>query len=156
MQPWLRNLDKIRYTTEPVYQHNSPETSQQNFMLLFMHVHIDWNFWFKFFLREHGSWGIKRLFCVVCLKLIWHVRMILNDREAVVVCFWQWTCNVTIIIQLLPIFDYDFWFDCLSLMHGIAMHYMQHCQAMLKQGVCGLAHFFFHLINIDHSFVYKL
>ena len=33
--------------------------------------------------------------------------------------------------------------DCLSL--GIAIHYIQHSQAMLERGVCELAHSFFHL-----------
>ena len=29
-------------------------------------------------------------------------------------------------------------------MHGIAIRYVQHCQAMFECGVCELAHFFFH------------
>ena len=35
--------------------------------------------------------------------------------------------------------------DCLSLMLGIAIHCIQHSQAMLERGVCELAHSFFHL-----------
>ena len=35
--------------------------------------------------------------------------------------------------------------DCPSLMLGIAIHCIQHSQAMLDRGVCELAHFFFHL-----------
>ena len=34
--------------------------------------------------------------------------------------------------------------DCLSLMLGIAIHCIQHSQAMLERGVCELAHPFFH------------
>ena len=34
--------------------------------------------------------------------------------------------------------------DCLSLMLGIAIHCIQHSQAMLERGVCELAHSFFH------------
>ena len=34
--------------------------------------------------------------------------------------------------------------DCPSLMLGIAIHCIQHSQAMLKRGVCELAHSFFH------------
>ena len=34
--------------------------------------------------------------------------------------------------------------DCPSLMLGIAIHYIQHSQAMLERGVCELAHSFFH------------
>ena len=29
-------------------------------------------------------------------------------------------------------------------MHGIAIHYVQHCKAVLEQGVRELAHSFFH------------
>ena len=47
-------------------------------------------------------------------------------------------------ICLLPIVDYDFLSDCPSLMLGIAICYMQQCQAMLECGVCELAHYFFH------------
>ena len=42
-------------------------------------------------------------------------------------------------IQLLLIFAYDFLTDCPSYMHGIAIHYVLHCQAMLECGVCELA-----------------
>ena len=34
--------------------------------------------------------------------------------------------------------------DCPSLMLGIAIHCIQHSQAMLERGVCELAHSFFH------------
>ena len=34
--------------------------------------------------------------------------------------------------------------DCRSLMLGIAIHCIQHSQAMLERGVCELAHSFFH------------
>ena len=37
--------------------------------------------------------------------------------------------------------------DCLSLMLGIAIHCIQHSQAMLERGVCELAHSFFHKVN---------
>ena len=36
---------------------------------------------------------------------------------------------------------------CPSLVHGIAIHYVQHCQAILEFVVCELAHSFFHLYN---------
>ena len=35
--------------------------------------------------------------------------------------------------------------DCPSLMLGIAIHCIQHSQAMLERGLCELAHSFFHL-----------
>ena len=38
--------------------------------------------------------------------------------------------------------------DCPSLMLGIAIHCIQHSQAMLERGVCELAHSFFHLKHI--------
>ena len=38
--------------------------------------------------------------------------------------------------------------DCPSLMLGIAIHCIQHSQAMLERGVCELAHSFFHLSYI--------
>ena len=38
--------------------------------------------------------------------------------------------------------------DCLSLMLGIAIHCIQHYQAMLERGVCELAHSFFHYFNV--------
>ena len=34
--------------------------------------------------------------------------------------------------------------DCPSLILGIAIHCIQHSQAMLERGVCELAHSFFH------------
>ena len=34
--------------------------------------------------------------------------------------------------------------DCPSLMLGMAIHCIQHSQAMLERGVCELAHSFFH------------
>ena len=37
--------------------------------------------------------------------------------------------------------------DCPSLMLGIAIHCIQHSQAMLERGVCELAHSFFHSIT---------
>ena len=40
-----------------------------------------------------------------------------------------------------------FFSDCRSLMLGIAIHCIQHSQAMLERGVCELAHSFFHLIR---------
>ena len=51
--------------------------------------------------------------------------------------------------------------DCLSL--GIAIHYIQHSQAMLERGVCELAHSFFHFVwfvyfcykNISWIYKYK-
>ena len=36
--------------------------------------------------------------------------------------------------------------DCPSLMLGIAIHCIQHSQAMLEHGVCELAHSFFHFL----------
>ena len=38
--------------------------------------------------------------------------------------------------------------DCPSLMLGIAIHYIQHTQAMLDRGVFELAHSFFHFVCI--------
>ena len=38
--------------------------------------------------------------------------------------------------------------DCPSLMLGIAIHCIQHSQAMLERGVCKLAHSFFHYLLI--------
>ena len=38
--------------------------------------------------------------------------------------------------------------DCLSLMLGIAIHCIQHSQAMLERGVCELAHSFFHNLPV--------
>ena len=35
--------------------------------------------------------------------------------------------------------------DCPPLMLGIAIHCIQHSQAMLERGVCELAHSFFHI-----------
>ena len=37
--------------------------------------------------------------------------------------------------------------DCSSLMLGIAIHCIQHSQAMLEHGVCELAHSFFHFFG---------
>ena len=37
--------------------------------------------------------------------------------------------------------------DCPSLMLGIAIHCIQHSQAMLERGVCELAHSFFHFFK---------
>ena len=37
--------------------------------------------------------------------------------------------------------------DCPSLMLGIAIHCIQHSQAMLERGVCELAHSFFHFLS---------
>ena len=45
-------------------------------------------------------------------------------------------------IRLLLIFYNDFLSDCPSLMQGIGIRYVQHCQAMLERGVCELAHYF--------------
>ena len=49
------------------------------------------------------------------------------------------------------VFDYEFLWqsDCPSQMHDIAIHYMQHCQAMLELRVCELAHSFFHSLYIQ-------
>ena len=47
-------------------------------------------------------------------------------------------------LELLPICDYDFLSDCPSLMHGIIIRNVQHCQAMLECGVYELAYSFFH------------
>ena len=52
-------------------------------------------------------------------------------------------------IRLLQIFEYDFLSDCPSLLHGIAICYVQHCQTMLECAVCELAHSFFHY-GIDY------
>ena len=41
-------------------------------------------------------------------------------------------------------FKSHFLSDCPSLMLGIAIHCIQHSQAMLERGVCELAHSFFH------------
>ena len=43
-------------------------------------------------------------------------------------------------IRLQQIFDYDFLSDCPSLLHGITIRYVQHCQTVLERGVCELAH----------------
>ena len=37
--------------------------------------------------------------------------------------------------------------DCPSLMLGIAIHCIQHSQAMFERGLCELAHSFFHFTN---------
>ena len=39
--------------------------------------------------------------------------------------------------------------DCPSLMFGIAIHCIQHSQAMLERGVCELAHSFFHFKPVE-------
>ena len=41
--------------------------------------------------------------------------------------------------------------DCRSLMLGIAIHCIQHSQAMLERGVCELAHSFFHFSMLCKS-----
>ena len=41
-------------------------------------------------------------------------------------------------------FIFPFLSDCPSLLLGIAIHCIQHSQAMLERGVCELAHSFFH------------
>ena len=41
--------------------------------------------------------------------------------------------------------------DCPSLMLGIAIHCIQHSQAMLERGVCELAHSFFHFNQTWHN-----
>ena len=56
--------------------------------------------------------------------------------------FWQWTftcdnCKSIICILLSPIFHYDFLSDCPSLMHGLAIRYLQHCKAM-HVGACSM------------------
>ena len=56
--------------------------------------------------------------------------------------FWQemliWSFSGAIYIPFLS--------DCPLLMLGIAIHCIQHSQAMLERGVCELAHSFFHCI----------
>ena len=46
--------------------------------------------------------------------------------------------------------------DCPSLpvMLGIAIHCIQHSQAMMERGVCELAHSFFHLLCVDVFFAH--
>ena len=43
--------------------------------------------------------------------------------------------------------------DCPSLMLGIAIHCIQHSQAMLERGVCELAHSFFHFTMATNSLI---
>ena len=58
---------------------------------------------------------------------------------------WQLLMNYVYVI--IRIIDYDFLSDChFTIMHGIGIHYVQYCQAMLEHGVCELAHSFFHLL----------
>ena len=45
--------------------------------------------------------------------------------------------------------------DCPSLMLGIAIHCIQHSQAMLERRVCELAHSFFHIDDNSSYFVEK-
>ena len=57
-------------------------------------------------------------------------------------CFWNISCY--------PLFLSD----CPSLMLGIAIHCIQHSQAMLEHGVCELAHSFFHFATLfQHLFL---
>ena len=66
-----------------------------------------------------------------------------NDREAI-----QSDIFLTVNVQ---VFDYMYMFYRYLIMvfcpiahyNGIASRYVQYCQAMLKLGVCELAHFFF-------------
>ena len=44
--------------------------------------------------------------------------------------------------------------DCPSLMLGIAIHCIQHSQAMLERGVCELAHSFFHWCNYTYPYLH--
>ena len=45
--------------------------------------------------------------------------------------------------------------DWQSLMLGIAIHCIQHSQAMLERGVCELAHSFFHFFCVDSSVIFQ-
>ena len=78
--------------------------------------------------------------------------MNLNDRQAGYV-FDRERPNVIInhqsimCIRLLLIFDYDFLSNCSSLIKGISIHYLQHCEAMLEHGVYELAYNFFQLLT---------
>lgn len=44
-------------------------------------------------------------------------------------------------------FDYNFIFNCPSLIHGIAICHVQHSQGMLECSVCELAHSLFHFFR---------
>ena len=66
----------------------------------------------------------------------------MNDREAV-----QSDIFLTVNIQMWHKCDYVYLINtnCPSLMHGNAICYVQHSQAMLESGDCELAHSFSHL-----------
>ena len=107
-------------------------------------VYIHWKYWFDFFLRELSElWPKHTISCNLYETSLAYSHIFIEWRRS---CWgrylWQWTSkcytNVTIINQLCVSDYYQ------SQMHGIAILYVQHCHAMLKRGVCELAHFFFH------------
>ena len=81
---------------------------------------------------------------------LWHLwsRCDIYDpdwqRNRTGIC-WIWIKLITLMFKVSIVFNFmnDFLSDCPSLMHGIAIRYVQHCQAMLECGVCELAHFSF-------------
>ena len=112
----LRNLTKMKDTTETVLQHNSTETAQQNFIKL----------------CSYEGHNVKFIWiCTGNAELIF-LRSNLYP-------FWTLTkiilCNTD---------EISFLSDCPSLMLEIAIRCIQHSQAMLERGVCELAHSFFH------------
>ena len=105
----LRNLTKLKDTTETVGQHTSSETAQQN--------------------------------CVILCSY---------EGHNVQICIF--TGNADLIFE--EQFISPFLSDCQSLpvMLGIAIHFIQHSQAMLERGVCELAHSFFHFRSGEKIF----
>ena len=151
----LRILAQIKYTTETVCHRNSSKLLNRilrNFVVdkdkLCTCAHLQEIFIWLFSKSTIRTWAkiYPVLFRASCVKWNWFSR---NDREAVQSDIFltvnQCYTNETIINQVwvyLIITDIQLWFSvwyCPSLMHGIAILYVQHCQAMLERGVCELA-----------------
>ena len=129
-------------------------------------MHIHRKFWFHFFSRSYGLFELRNLakmkdtpvFLVSATplkplnRISWNF-VVMKDimcryaflQEMLIWSFWG-----SIYIPFLS--------DCPSLMLGIAIHCIQHSQAMLEHRVCELAHSFFHffLRGVFSSFMSEL
>ena len=105
-----------------------------------------------FFLREQVELWPENLFRATCVK-----PFSMNDKKSVQSVIFL-TVNIKMLqecdnyqsimcIRLLLICKCDYLSLCPSLMHGIAICYVQHCQATLERGLCELHHYFFHGIK---------
>ena len=144
-------MAQIRYTTERFCQFNSCKKLNR----------ISWNFvvdkgilctcayrkiLFDIFLREQLKlWPKRTILCNLCETVLpWMTEELFNQ-----ISFDSECPNVTQMWQLLINYVYpfitDIWLWCCVLANHycMAIHYVQHCRAMLECGVWELAHSFF-------------